>query len=443
MRVLVEVRPEQRPSVGMAMHAQFAEPPVNLEQLASTGLDVDVEYPPVVVPGARAADGKDTVRFALTADASFRPPDVSALVRGEIPEGDDQAGIIKELNAHPQVSAVYSDPAIAPFLTCGGSPPVGNADDIARKLSVAALAEKGMNGEGVPVAVVDTGINMEHLQKMSHANPLDVAASFTPAGVASLPGQHPVEHGSMCAFDIGIAAPSATLLDHAVLLSTIKGAVVMEGYLSDAVLSFAQLRAHLEAMPEEGRSLVVNNSWGVFDPSWDFPTGSPGNYSDNPSHPFNLIVGSLEAAGADVIFAAGNCGVDCPDGRCNFTERPIGGANSHPDVISVAGMDLNGERVGYSSQGPGRLSKAKPDICSYTHFDGSKVFPVDSGTSAAAPVLAGVVAAVRGKYPGSALSPVQLRALLCKSATDVGGIGFDYDYGWGAINPSALLALLP
>jgi hypothetical protein len=43
------------------------------------------------------------------------------------------------------------------------------------------------------------------------------------------------------------------------------------------------------------------------------------------------------------------------------TERSIAGANSHPDVISIAGVSVRRERVGYSSQGPGRLAKQKPD----------------------------------------------------------------------------------
>ena len=112
-------------------------------------------------------------------------------------------------------------------------------------------------------------------------------------------------------------------------------------------------------------------------------------------------------------------------------------------VLSIAGVDVNKSRVGYSSQGPGRLNAEKPDIASYTHFAGSGVYPADGGTSAACPVAAGVVAAIRSKYPTSKLSPLQLRSLLFKSAEDKSGTGFDYDYGWGIIDPNALLPRLP
>jgi subtilisin family serine protease len=242
-----------------------------------------------------------------------------------------------------------------------------------------------MDGYRVPVAVVDTGINLAHLEGKGRDPKFSARRSWVPAGVATRPGRHPVGHGTMCAYDIGIAAPKATLVDHAVLLSQTPGETAMSGLLSDAVLAFSRLLGIVSGMPAARRALVVNNSWGMFDPAWDFPVGHPGNYSDNPAHPFNVIVASLEAAGADILFAAGNCGRDCPDGRCRFSSaRPICGANSHPSVLSVAGVDTGKRRVGYSSQGPGRLDPAKPDLSAYTHFRGSGVYPAPASTTTSA-----------------------------------------------------------
>src|SRR6185503_1080493 len=121
------------------------------------------------------------------------------------------------------------------------------------------------------------------------------------------------DHGTMCAYDAGIGAPKATFLDYAVLLSQTPGQSAMSGLLSDAVLAYSKLRTILNAMPAAKRAMVISNSWGMYSPTWDFPPGHPGNYSDNPNHPFNVIVASVEAAGADILFAAGNCGSDCPD----------------------------------------------------------------------------------------------------------------------------------
>jgi hypothetical protein len=218
----------------------------------------------------------------------------------------------------------------------------------------------------------------------------------------------------------------------------------MSGVLSDALLAFSHLLRFLNSLPKEERRMVVSNSWGMFSPTWDFPIGSPGNYSDNPAHPFNLIVSTLEGAGADILFAAGNCGVACPDRRCGFAgQRPICGANSHPRVLCVGGVDVHKRWVGYSSQGPGRLIAQKPDVCAYTHFAGSGAEgPVDSGTSAACPTAAGAVAAIRTGYSITQVSPLALRSLAEKTALDRGRPGFDYDYGWGIIDPTAVHSAL-
>lgn len=416
---------------------------VHLESTIS-GLSIDPDYPPIQLPGVRPATGGHLFSASQPMQFSMEPAQSTYIVRGQIPDGGPQAGALSAAAAHPDVVGIYSDPVIESCLTCGGTPPVGSDADVAKQLGATRLAANKMNGAGVYLAVVDTGINVAHLQAKGRNPVLDVQRSWTPKGVATTPGKHPVNHGTMCAYDTGIMAPKATLLDYAVLLSNTPGATVMAGLLSDAVLAYSKLRTILQAMPATKRALVVSNSWGMFSPAWDFPPGHPGNYSDNPAHPFNIMVGSLAAAGADILFAAGNCGHDCPDGRCAFGgSHPICGANSHPAVLSLAGVDTKRNRVGYSSQGPGRLTSHKPDLAAYTHFKGSGVYPADRGTSAACPVAAGVVAAVRTKYSASKLTPHQLGALLFKSAIDRGGTGYDYDYGWGIVDPLKLLTMLP
>ncbi len=115
----------------------------------------------------------------------------------------------------------------------------------------------------------------------------------------------------------------------------------MDGLLSDAILAYSVLLQMMRT-PEDQRpyhALVVNNSWGMFHPSWDFPPGHPGRYSDNVNHPFNVIIGSLAGAGADILFAAGNCGSDCPDGRCRgVTSGQITGASHIPTCSLSAAM---------------------------------------------------------------------------------------------------------
>jgi subtilisin family serine protease len=443
MRVLIQFR--SSPSVHAATLRGEALPSFAATTEAPiAGLIVDPAFAPVQVPTPRPAEPGASPTGTRPRPASRWPPRRPPTCSGERARRPRRpVGRLAEAAARPEVVGVFADPAIATCLVCPGAPAVGSDQDVAALLGVKALADAGMDGYRVPVAIVDTGINLAHLESKGRDPKFSTQRSWTPAGVATKPGKHPVGHGTMCAYDVGIAAPKATLVDHAILLSETPGETAKSGLLSDAVLAFSKLLGIVQAIPASRRALVVNNSWGMFDPAWDFPVGHPGNYSDNPAHPFNVIVASLEAAGADILFAAGNCGRDCPDGRCRFAAtQPICGANSHPSVLSVAGVDTRKRRVGYSSQGPGRLDPDKPDLSAYTHFRGSGVYPSDGGTSAACPVAAGVVTAVREKYPSSVLSPAELRALLFKTAEDLGGTGFDHDFGWGVIDGTALAAAL-
>ena len=433
MRVLVQLRPES--PIAASLATARSEAVTSVPQLLP-GFQLDpaygaVEVPVVLTPRGGAMSLEGPLAF------SSEPEQAARLVRGEIP---DDPSAVTNLLSRPDVSGVFGDPVIENCLVCPGSPPVGSDKDVARLLEVAKLRAEGLDGSGVSVAVLDSGINVAHLRSKGQQGKLDSSNSFTPAGVSTRPGQHPVDHGTMCAYDACIAAPAATLLDHAVLLTRTGGPTVMSGLLSDAILSFSRLLGLMRSLPPDRQKLVVNNSWGMFNPAWDFAPGHPGNFSHNPAHPFNVIVAALDTAGADILFAAGNCGHDCPDGRCAFGAAPaIVGANSHPRVLSVAGVDTTRARVGYSSQGPGTLAAQKPDISAYTHFTGSGALGnTDGGTSAACPVAAGVVAAVRTKYPASVLSPAQLRSLIFKTAVDLGLTGFDHNHGWGLIDPMAL-----
>jgi hypothetical protein len=345
---------------------------------------------------------------------------------------------------------VYNDPEIAPFLTCGGDAPVGTAQDVAAALNVSELLRRGLDGSRVAVAVLDSGINLTHLSSVIGFTPnFDAANSWTPPGSAFTPGDFPVGHGTMCAYDVLIAAPSATLVDMPVLSAgtTISGSM-MAGYLSSALLAFANMYASWNSGVGSGDlsqydALVCTSSWGIFHPSWDFPPGHPGRYCDNPNHPFILLLETLSRGGMDILFAAGNCGADCPDGRCqNRTTETIMGASASVDVMSIAACDINGERVGYSSQGPSitNMYGMKPDITAYSHFLGSEAFgagTADSGTSAACPVTAGCMAALRSRIsPRTPATPYMMYSHFREQATTPAGqsTGWNSDYGYGIIN---------
>lgn len=443
--VIIELSGSTRLGTFAAAMAAGAAPQLDTDLVpALEGIRWDPLYPPVQVPAMTPIeDSEDPQDVSARFSLDDRPEAATYLVRGEVP-ADRAEAFAEEASRSEGVVGVYADVAIEVCRICPGDPPLGTDRDVERLLCAERLRASRMDGRGVMVAVVDTGINMAYLNAHGKTPNFNAARSWAPLG-GGTPGSQPVGHGTMCAYDVCIAAPRCTLLDISLLLSTRTGGSIMEGLLSDAVLAYRHLMNVMSAprRPGESRSLVVNNSWGMFHPTWDFPVGHIGNYSDNPNHPFNRIVGALELMGADILFAAGNCGRDCPDGRCRgVTTRAIYGANSHPQVLCVAGVDVTGDRVGYSSIGPGRLSRQKPDLAGFTHFQGSGVYAADGGTSAATPVVAGVVAALRtrlGYHPLIARThPAAVRNLLRKTAFDRGLTGYDFEYGWGIINGCVL-----
>ncbi len=345
---------------------------------------------------------------------------------------DDEDAVARLLREHPEdVVGVYADPEVAAFSEpyCGRDA-VGDDGDVARRLGVRAMRKAGLTGLEVRVAVVDTGID---------GRQIPVSGGWSP-NPDYTPGSAPPTHGTMVAFDVRIAAPDARILDYALLQSRAERWTAL---LSDAIAAYADL---LQLLEREAGPLAVNNSWGMYDRSQDAPIGSPENYSANPHHPFNQIVGSLVAAGADVFFAAGNCGADCPSQRCGARDTGPGasihGANSHPDVITVAAVTVTDRRLGYSSQGPGGLARRKPDLAGFSHFKGSGVYPIDTGTSAACPVAAGAAAALRQWVSAAKLGPAPLKGLLQRTARDLDGNGWDYDLGYGVIDAAAALQML-
>lgn len=413
-------------------------------------VDYDTSFPAVMLPDLSQTDFPEGELF--DANALFAVDDLpehsTYLVRGTVEE-ENIPKLEEEAARKESVVNVYADVAIEPMIICPGSAPLGTDADVERLLCAATMRSNGMDGSGVLVAIVDTGVNMAYLNSKGKNPTFDAVRSWTP-NPAITPGSAPVGHGTMCAFDVCIAAPKCTILDIALLTTTASGPTVMSGILSDAIRAYSHLLLLLNAprRPGESRSLVVNNSWGMFHPSWDFPVGHPGNYSDNPGHPFNRIVATLERAGADILFAAGNCGADCPDGRCQgVTTRAIYGANSSSFVTCVAGVDTTKKRVGYSAIGPGRLTANKPDISGYTHFRGSGVYAADGGTSAACPVVTGVVAAIRSRKPynpgDSSTSPSAIRSLITTTAQDLGTTGYDFEHGFGVVDGCALARRFP
>ena len=429
--VLVELRVQHGtpPNIAMGMASQ----------IDTAGFRVDESFEAVPMGSPAAA-----------ADLGAAPPE-TVVVRGMVAEGD-----IPALEARPEVVRVWRDTPVAPFPAGDGGRPGPGVDvrpdtgpcpappcdcdpgrargtiaDAARFLGVSRIWAAGFRGNGIVVGVVDGGIT-------AHGRP--VVAGERPR-VPRVVGGFPVgdwgttpapwgEHGNMCATDVLGMAPQARLYDIRIASGTLAGTIstALAGY------QWAIDRHRLDGTPH-----VLTNSWGIYQEAWD------NVYAHDPNHPFTRKVVEALDEGILVAFAAGNCGSNCPDSRCgddNGPGRGIWGANSHPRVMTVGAVNRDGELVGYSSQGPGALDANKPDFCSVTHFAG--YFPnlnpsraTDSGTSAATPVLAGVVALLKQALPSA--TQARIKAAIRATCRDLGPPGFDQHTGAGVVRARAAL----
>ena len=400
------------------------------QALSASGLTLDTDYDPVPV------DPTEDQAVRMSRDKK----------RAVIIKGAIDVSRIEELEQAPNVIKVWRDTPITPFASaqphavtpsgiagicpipvcdCSfGNPAVGDIPEVANYLGVDQMWADGIKGCGIVIGIVDGGITA-------------VGRPVAPGEVANIPrvsGGWPAnwgttaaswgDHGNMTAWDALGMAPGANIFD--IRISGGGGAIsqALAGY------QWAINRHRIDGTPH-----ILSNSWGIYQKAWD-PV-----YAENPNHPFTRKVVEALNEGIIVLFAAGNCGETCPDGRCDADHGPgrsIWGANGHPQVITVGAVNLREQWVGYSSQGPAALSQQKPDFCSITHFRGyfpslNPGSPSDTGTSAATPIAAGAVALLLQKNCN--LTQSRLKELLKETAKDIGPPGWDPHSGAGIIQP--------
>jgi len=456
--VLVEVERRQRNAFslhGAAVESAsetFRQAESLVEKLAGFGLEVTDEIPPVPMFAERVVLN-ETSGFALFASAETNA-DFTA--EGIVVAAQVERSRLAELQTQSNVT-VWANSLLTLFGggTCGGghsiaeleedlfdlAPSAGGIDCrpfrpavtrgvIRSLLGVSSVWRDGFRGQNVVVGIIDEGVNGEIYP---------VVGGFTRPD-APLPGGAPItSHGSMCAADILVAAPAAKLYDYPFLGVPRSGGAL------------AMFQAVLEQRRQDGTPDLTNNSYGFnAQPAQE---EAPNHEIWDINHPLHRKVREVIASGAPAFFAAGNCGADCPSNRCHPSGvgpgKSIHASNSLAEVITVAAVNSRHQRIGYSSQGPGGFERQKPDIAAYSHFfgnlgpgrpagGGENAF--DNGTSAAAPVAAGVGALLMSAVPG--LTPSKLKQALIEGAINIGPPGWDADTGFGVVNAAATYTLL-
>jgi len=238
----------------------------------------------------------------------------------------------------------------------------------------------GYTGAGVKVAVVDTGIDLDHPDLM--ANIKGQVNCINPSKTGDDDNGHGTHVAGIVAAidnDIGVigVAPQAEL--YAVKVLSRRGS----GFVSDII---------------EGITWCINNGMDIINMSLG---------TDTDIQSLHDACDEAAAAGLLLVAAAGNDGgaVDYP--------------GAYDSVIAVAATDSSDNRASWSSFGI-EMDIAAPGVEIYSTWKGGG-YATASGTSMAAPHVAGTLA-------------LNLSANICATADDLGASGWDIYTGCGLVD---------
>ncbi|MFZ4451755.1 S8 family peptidase [Salibacterium aidingense] len=254
--------------------------------------------------------------------------------------------------------------------------------------------EENVTGEGVEVAVVDTGISTSHPS-------LDVEDGYS---AVSYTDSYDDDngHGSHTAGIIGASQPRAGLMGVAPDADLIAVKVLDESGNG----SLSQVLTGMEWAIEEDVD-IINMSFGTLTDSSSMKSMLQEAYED----------------GIIVAAASGNRGEGEDDtDRIEYPAR-------YDSVVAVAAVDDNNERAYFSASGEA-VELSAPGVDIVSTYEGSSYGPL-SGTSMATPFVSGAFALLKEAYPEE--EAPALRSMLQEEALDLGEDGRDERYGYGLL----------
>jgi len=295
--------------------------------------------------------------------------------------------------------------------------PLWNLTDI----NAPILWDYGYSGQGVVVGVLDTGVDVEHPDLIDKWRG-GTNSWFDPYNQYTSPVD-PLGHGTQVTGlvvggdnsgnQIGVA-PNAQWIAAKIFDNTGSADI-------SAIHEAYQWMLDPDADPlTDDAPDIVNSSWGIE------------NFINVCLQEFIEDIAALKTAGISVVFSAGNFGPD--------PETSISPAND-PQSISVGSINQLHEVEFTSSRGPGACDGG---IYPKLVAPGGGIFTTDrlpleynivSGTSFAAPHVAGALAQLLSAYPEATVS--QLESALTESATDIDEFGDDNNAGNGMLNIAA------
>lgn len=271
-------------------------------------------------------------------------------------------------------------------------------------------AVRNLSGEGVVIAVIDTGIDASHPDLAGVViGGADFSGAGTPGGTSPVgpSGFHATMVASLIAGQGRITGGLIGIAPNAKLLSISVG-LGLEGADTDR-----QIAQAVRWAADQGAD-VINLSVSRASRNW------PASWDE----------AFLYAMEKDVVIVAAS------GNKLDGVSSPTAPATI-PGVISVTAVDREGNASAVSgAEGIGiSVAAAGIDMVgSYPNQDAKKW----SGSSAAAPIVSGLLALMIEADPSASSSDLIER--LISTAKDLGEKGYDKDFGYGLISPSSAVS---
>ncbi|MCP4571624.1 MAG: S8 family serine peptidase [bacterium] len=356
---------------------------------------------------------------------------------------------VRALADRPDVARIEPDLVVELIEPVAQSPAaatgIGTASGVAAVHARQVWEEFGIDGTGVVVGSLDTGVDGAHPALAGRWRGLTAPPSecwFDAAAVGDT--DFPVDrrgHGThIMGTLVGLApgdtigvAPGARWIAANVIIRA-----EVDEVFDNAVLASLEFMADPDGDPAtvDDVPAVVQNSWGVSE-DWD-------GYFDCDSRWWDAI-DACEAVGVVLLWSAGNEG-----SSAGTIRSPADRATTPLNAFAVGStlVEPPYQVSGFSSRGPsgcGDGTALKPQLMApgtsiYSAAPGGG-YGYQSGTSMAGPHVAGVVALMRAANPTASVQTIK-QALL-DSAVDLGPTGPDMDYGHGLVDAhAAVLAVM-
>jgi subtilisin family serine protease len=331
--------------------------------------------------------------------------------------------VLRGIAARPEVRDVRPELAIQapPRAATRSSAAAGDVpvEPNLTQINVPALWALGYRGQGVVVANLDTGVDATHPDLASRwrggTNSWYDPNGQHPTVPTDINGHGTATMGVMVGGDAGGTsvgvAPDARWI--AVKIFNDRG-----------VATSTTVHRGLQWLLDPDGNPATPDAPDVVNNSWTFAAGGC-------NRDFQLDLINLRTAGILPVFAAGNYGP---------TAGSIGNPATNPEAFAVGSVDGSDVIDPSSSRGPSPCGQATaPALVApgvnvrTTDLYGGYIYA--SGTSMAAPHVAGTLALLRSAQPGT---PAERQAAaLTAGAVDLGPPGADNTYGYGRLDALA------